>query len=186
MDRFFGNVRFSVEASLKPWNRDPDQFTLEISGEIWAIVDSSDTDRKVGSIRLELILVTEAINQGVPLYDVFDAHSGDIEAVYADLFGEDEEPKDEFCIEPGWQNLLHLVSVTADDTFRATTIRVQAVDTAIAAFGSRAIIVAYKREVEFSDDEWKRLGFVNAAGTSLVFRDNQSKNPYGRAIDPEE
>jgi hypothetical protein len=66
-----------------------------------------------------------------------------------------------------------LITVSAE-----TTLTVQAIETALAMFASRGLVVAVEDWLDLSIEQWKQLAFARIAGTTLVFRDQLSRNPY--------
>jgi len=64
---------------------DPDDFIYETSGDLFS-VDDNDGREFVGKFRLYYVDVERAINEGMPLFNVFDAHSHIVE-YYDAVFG---------------------------------------------------------------------------------------------------
>jgi len=81
---FSGTVDFSVSAGLVPWC-DPGEYVHIITGKAIAL-DDIEGEYEAGEITLKLVSATEATNQGERLYDVCDADSATLEAIYATLF----------------------------------------------------------------------------------------------------
>ena len=79
-DEYFGTVNFSVSAGLLPWG-DPSEYVHTVTGKALDL-----DENEVGTITLKLVSATEAENQGEPLYEVCDADSATLEAIYATLF----------------------------------------------------------------------------------------------------
>jgi len=144
------------------------------------IIVDSETDEEIeaGEIILRVVLATEATNQGEDLLDVCDADSAVLEGIYAALFDQQGETKDELDIEPGWNNLVFIEKVEVDPQYRQTSLVTQAIETALAMFGSESLVVAVEELLGLSIEEWKQLGFMRIAETGLVFRDQLKVNPY--------
>jgi hypothetical protein len=172
----FGRVDFSVSCGFVPWG-DPYEYVHTVTGKIVAYSDT-DAEIEAGEIVMRVVSTTEVTNTGESLYHVCDADSTELEGIYAALFDSDGETKEELDIEPGWNNLVFLEGVKIDPEFQRTGLVIHAIETAIAMFASEGLVVAIEERLELSVDEWKQLGFVRAAGTGLVFRDQLTKNPY--------
>ncbi len=175
-DETFGRVDFSVSTGLVPWG-DPSEYVHTVTGKIIAY---SETDEEIeaGGIVLRVVSATEVTNTGEDLLDVCDAESAILEGIYATLFDQNGETKEDLDIEPGWNNLVCLEKVEVDPEFRQTTLTIQAIETALAMFASEGLVVAVEEGLELIIGEWKRLGFIRIAGTGFVFRDQLKKNPY--------
>ena len=173
---FSGTVDFSVSTGLVPWG-DPSEYVHTVTGKALVLTDSGD-EEEAGKITLRLVSATEAVNQGEQFYDVCDADSAVLEAIYATLFDTNGETKDELDIEPGWHNLLFVETVKIGPDFRNTSLRVQMIETAIAMFCSEGLVVAVEDSLELSAEEWRKLGFKRIAESQFVFRDQLRVNPY--------
>ncbi len=175
-DVVFGRVEFALSTGLVPWD-DPSEFVHTVTGKIIAY---SETDEEIeaGEIVLRVVSATEATNTGEDLLDVCDADSAVLEGIYAALFDQSGETKEELDIEPGWNNLVFLEKVEIDPEHRQTTLNIQAIETALAMFASEGLVVAVEDGLELTIEAWKRLGFVRIAGTRFVFRDQLRANPY--------
>ena len=135
-----GTIEFSVSAGLMPWV-EPCEFVHTVTGKIVAHPDM-DEDIEAGEIVLRVVLATEATDRGENLYDVCDADSALLEGLYAALFDPNGETKEELDIEFGWNNLVLVEKVEVDPRFPQTTLMVQAIETALAMFASRGLVVA--------------------------------------------
>lgn len=173
---FYGAVNFSVSAGLVPWH-DPSEYVYAVTGKIIAYSEA-DAEMEVGEIVLRVVLATEATNQGEDLFEVCDADSAILEGIYAALFDQSGEIKEEFDIEPGWNSLVFLEKVEIDPPHCQTTLNIQAIETALALFASEGLVVAVEEGLNLTIEAWKRLGFVRIGGTRFVFRDQLKVNPY--------
>ena len=171
-----GTIEFSVSPGLMQWV-EPCEFVHTVTGTIVAHPDM-DEDIEVGEIVLRVVLAAEAIDRGEDLYDVCDVDSCLLEGIYAALFDRNGETKKELDIEVGWNNLVLVEKVEIDSRFRQTTLGVQAIETALAMFASQGLVVAVEDWLDLSIEQWKQLGFVRVAGTTLVFRDQLRRNLY--------
>jgi len=175
-EEFFGTVNFSVSAGLVPWG-DPSEYVHAVTGKALALSDSG-SEEDAGEITLKLVSATEAVNRGENLYDVCDADSSTLEAIYATLFDTKGEAKDELDIEPGWNNLLFIEAVKIEPEYQATSLRVQLIKTAIAMFCPEGLIVAFEDSLDLAVEDWRQLGFKRIAESPFVFRDQLRVNPY--------
>jgi hypothetical protein len=171
-DELFGTVDFSVSAGLVPWG-DPSEYVHTITGRALDL-----NEDEVGTITLKLVSSTEAENQGESLYDVCDADSAILEAIYATLFDAQGETKDDLDIEPGWNDLLFVDAVEIKAGYETLSFRVQLIETGIAMFCPDGVIVAVEESLELSIDEWRQLGFRRIAKSPFVFREQLKVNPY--------
>jgi hypothetical protein len=172
---FLGVVNFSVSAGLVPWS-DPGEYVHTVTGKALDL-----NEDEVGTITLRLVSATEAENRGEQLFEVCDADSAILEAVYATLFDSNGETKDDLDIEPGWNNLLFVEDVKIKPAYQNTTLRVQLIETGIAMFCPEGLIVAGEDSLELAVEEWRQLGFRRIAESPFVFRDQLKVNPYGEA-----
>jgi hypothetical protein len=182
-DDFYGTVDFSVSAGLVPWG-DPSEYVHTVTGKALDL-----NEDEVGTITLKLVSATEAENRGENLFDVCDADSAILEAVYATLFDTNGETKDDLDIEPVWNNLLFIEAVEIKPGFEITSLRVQLIETAIAMFCSEGLVVAEEHALNLTIDEWRQLGFRRIADSPFVFRDQLKLNPYeqrGELVSAEE
>jgi len=175
-NELYGRVDFTLSTGLVPWD-DPSEYVHTVTGKI--IVDSeTGEETNAGEIILRVVSATEATNHGEDLYDVCDADSAVLGGIYAALFDQQGETKDELDIEPGWSNLVFLEKVEVESQYRQTSLVTQVIETALAMFASEGLVVAVEEGLRLSTEEWKRLGFMRIAETGLVFRDQLKVNPY--------
>lgn len=174
MDReeFYGRVQFSLSTGLVPWG-DPSEYVHYIVG---AALDLEENP--VGTLNLQLVSTTEAMNNGENLFDVFDAESGTLEAIYSTLFDANGWTREEFDIEPGWNNLLFIDEVEIKPEHECTSLRVQLIETGIAMFCPEGLVVAIEESLKLPVDEWRQLGFRRIADSVFVLRDQLKVNPY--------
>jgi len=175
-NEFSGTVDFFVSAGLVPWC-DPGEYVHKITGRA-IVVDDIEGEYEAGEITVKLVSATEATNQGERLYDVCDADSATLEAIYATLFDANGETKEDLDIEPGWNNLLFIDDMKIESEFQDTLLRVQLIETSIAVLCPEGLIVAVEESLELTVEDWRRLGFKRIAESPFVFRDQLRVNPY--------
>jgi hypothetical protein len=180
---FFGTVDFSVSIPAAPWE-DLDYYVHKITGTIKCAIDDYD-EVTVGRIVVLKVAAVEAMNQGVPLVEICDAHSSFLEAAYWAIFERKGEAKSELEIEPCFNDILVLWEYEIDARFRHTDAVARAFNTAISAFGPQALVIAAMARdkhrfigLDLTVDEWRYLGFQRIASSQFVFRDGCCLNPY--------
>ena len=174
-EEFHGTVNFSVSAGLVPWG-DPSEYVHTFVGKALDL-----NEDEVGTITLKLVSTTEAENQGERLFDVCDADSATLEAIYATLFDANGETKNELDIEPGWNNLLFVDAIQIKAGYEKSSLRVQLIETGIAMFCAEGLVVAVENSLDLTVEDWRRLGFRRIAGSPFIFRDQLKVNPYDQS-----
>ena len=174
-EKFWGTVNSSVSIGLVRW-RDPSELVHTVTGKAWDL----DED-EIGRIILRLVSATEAENRGERLYEVCDADSAILEALYATLFDAHDEIRDDLDIEPGWNILLFVEVVEIAPGHKKTSIRVELIETNIALFCPEGLIVAMEGSLKLIIEEWRRLGFRRIAESPFVFREQLKVNPYDQS-----
>ncbi len=64
---------------------EPNDFVYETSGDLFNL-DEFEREEFIGKFRVYYVDVERAMNQGVPIYDVFDSHSTGLEEYYGHIF----------------------------------------------------------------------------------------------------
>ena len=113
--RFFGSIRFTTDVNLG--TDDLHDYTLRIEGRISGGMGEDGSfvaeQENVGLIEAFLIQTAPIMADGVALGDVCDAHSAHLEGVYAALFDEEDEQREElaitgagrpYCMSNGWRS----------------------------------------------------------------------------------
>lgn len=180
---FFCAVDFQLSVPTAPW-AEAEFYVQEITGVVKAM--TSDTrEVQAGTIKLLLVHVSQAANDGIDLLDVCDAHSDFLVALYHALIDEDGETRPELDIEPAWHDLIVLLEFDMPVEFRAAGGAVRAFATAIAAFGSMDLIAATTESdahcfsgLGLTAEEWRQLGFRRIAGSPFAFCETCRVNPY--------
>jgi hypothetical protein len=176
----YGHIRFTATTPLRA--TEPDHWVLDIEGEITGDVSHDGKEvaieERIGRIVAFLVQTTQVFNDGVPLYEVCDAHSAVLDDVCATVFGSDDQPKPELDIEPVADGLLHVALVEVAPEYRESGVAVQAVEAAIRTYCPGGIITAHTDKVNLEPTEWERLGFQSIDGSTVVYRDDTKKNPH--------
>jgi len=166
---------------------EPDFYVQEFEGRIIADLGGpKGTELDIGHVEVWKILATQACNDGVALFDVFDAHSDFLVAAYGAVFTDDEEPRPELGVEPGYNDILVLSDYTIRADYRPTRLLAEAFEVVIRVLDSSSIVIAAVASsddalfegLELRPEEWQQLGFLRIVGTQFAIRDNCSKNPY--------
>src|SRR5205814_1960619 len=124
-----------------------------------------------GELKLLVIKLAEAVNDGASVCEICDCHSSDLEELYCDLF-EDNDFKMELSFDGPLSELLYLDGVSLEPAYKQGDLLYQAIETAIAMFASNGVVVSYKSVLDIGPEGWQRLGFVAVPGTDLFVRDN--------------
>ena len=183
--RVFGGVRFTTEAPLVRY--EPDDWVLEITGQIVGDVENDASEiiaasEEIGTLAALFVMATQAMNDGMRLEDVCDAHSELLNEVHSAIFESGYDTKEGLAIEPGGEGILYIAEVAVKDEFRESGVVTRAIESLIRSFAPAGIIVADRDELSLKVEEWKQLGFKNIAGTRFAFRDNCCINPYGMSV----
>ncbi|HEX6986357.1 MAG TPA: hypothetical protein VF170_13325 [Planctomycetaceae bacterium] len=185
--RFFGSVRFNAEANLD--TEDLLDYVLRIEGRISGGLGADGSvvaeEENVGLIEAYLVQIAPLADDGVALGDVCDAHSAHLEGVYAALFDEEDEPREELAITRDWETLLHVHWLEVESRYRDSGVAVQAVEAAVRHFCPAGVVTAYRNVLELSAGEWRSLGFRKIAGSDVVYRDNTAGDPYAHPFEDE-
>lgn len=182
--KVFGDVRFLANAPMIRY--EPDDWVLHIKGKISGMIEQNGETVKekedVGKLRAWVIMTTQAMNDGVRLADVCDAHSDLLFAVYRAIFEEDDDTWAQLNIEPSWDGFLYLHSIDVRPEYRDSGVVIQALETVIRCFCPGGIVAAYGNQLGLTVEEWRQLAFKKIVDSEVVFRDNTHRNPYGLGI----
>ncbi len=112
---------------------------------------------RIGHARVARIHISSALDLNVPLLDVLDADSGELEALH-DIFFENDWPKDEY-LEGGGNDALYISEIVIDPAYEGRNIDLALVrrlcDTV--AQGCTVAILPYASQRDI--DHWTPLGF---------------------------
>jgi hypothetical protein len=141
----------------------------------------------LGKIAADQVLISEAQNHGMPLFDVCDQDSQGLYEAWEALFDHKGEFQPELEIdEPAdslifiWQAVLH----------RRLRPYLQGIVAAIGTlFGYETVVAMWHQTTELTDSELAGLGFRRIAGSNLIYRhsalksDFSEKHPCGIDVD---
>ncbi len=168
-----GVVEFSFSSELKPWDYDPSEYLLEVTGHVKATFDTEDygDPQPAGELKLLIIKMAEARKARVQICGICDCHSSDMEEVWSTLFA-DDELKEEFDLQSPSGDLLYLDEIALLPEYEDSPLYFQVIETAIASFASRGLVVAYR--TAFNDDakRWRKLSFKEIPRSELLVRQN--------------
>jgi hypothetical protein len=171
-DELHGSIAFTTASSLQPWGGDPTHYLLEFSGTVVVAnrAEGADDDpQPAGDLKLLVVKMSEARKAGVPVCDICDCHSGDLEEVWATLF-EHDEFSEEFDVRSPSGDLLYIDTIALKPKYMARPVYYQVVETAIAMFASRGPVVAYKATFQDDPKRWRKLGFAEIPNSELLVR----------------
>lgn len=182
MQNAIGHVDFSFTSSLRPWDDDPEEYWIEVTGKIMVLPDDAPDEadpEPAGEIQMELVRVAEAENDNVSLCAVFDSTEA-LNQIYCALFDKREEVKADLDLEPFVHEVLYIHTLKLEPRYGNTSLGVQAIQTAASAFVTMGIVVA-DADLNLSLDDWKNLGFVRIAGErGFYVWEKIKENPYDR------
>lgn len=114
----------------------------------------------IGHARLARIHVGEAINAQQRLYDVLDADSAELEALYA-VFFDDDAVHDRFAAGAGL-DVLYIDAVTLEDGWRDRNIDLAVVRRVCDSVGAGCEIAVIEVASDAESAQWERMGFQRA------------------------
>lgn len=170
-----GFVVFSFGAPLCPWDADPEKYLIEITGKIKTWGEGDEPDVKVGTIRMKLLKLSEALRDGVTLYHVLDCHN--IEELYPVLFQKDGAFLPDLEIEAPYGDLLIIESVDLKARFEDTDLRHRAIESAIISCASVGITLVRKGILGLGEVDRGDLGYNDLSFEDYLYRDNLHQNP---------
>lgn len=112
----------------------------------------------IGEGRVARIHVGEAANVGEPLYQVLDADSGDLEALY-DVFFEEDWLQDQFAI-GGGGDVLFVNQLDLEPGWEGRNIDLAVVRRLCDTIGEGCELAVMPYESESEVARWQRLGFI--------------------------
>jgi hypothetical protein len=180
-DEIPGLVTISYDIALKPWQNDPDEYSVRVMASIMAYVNGrNDPDETVaaGHIELTVIKLAEVTNDKMMLSDVFDACG--LPVLFSSLFDDTGLRTDlEIDFIPG--DVVFIRSVKLAPKYLRTRLFFQAVETTLAAIATIGLVAAIKDTLDLGKREWTQLGFELIPGTDFIYRDNYSVHPDRKA-----
>ena len=165
-----GSIEFRFGVPLVPWRDNPENYITEVEGDIAISADSDDDepDEKVGTIKLFVVKLAQALRNGVELTFILDCRA--IESLYRKLFERDGAFRTALSIEAPYGDLLVIEEIELDPRFDDAAFRDQVIETAIATFASVSIVVLPKRLIPAQNLQDR--GYVGLRGTDYAVRDN--------------
>ena len=169
-DEIGGSIEFRLRVPLVPWNGDPENYVAEIEGDItiWADSDDDAPNEKIGTIKLLVVKLAQALQNGVKLAYILDCEA--IESLYRKLFERDGAFRSALGITAPYGDLLVIEDVQLDSRLDDAAFRDQVIETAIAIFASVGVVVLQKRLLPVQD--LQERGYVNLRGSDYAVRDN--------------
>ena len=180
-DEVPGLVRISYDISLKPWQNDPDEYSVPATAFIMAYTNGQngpDETVPAGRIELTVIKLAEVTNDKMMLSDVFDACG--LSVLFSCLFDDTGLRTDlEIDFIPG--DIVFIRSITLEPKYLRTRLFFQAVETTLAAIAAIGLVAAIKDTLDLGKREWTQMGFELIPGTDFIYRDNYSVHPDRKA-----
>jgi len=185
MREAIGHVKFSFSSSLRPWDGDPEQYWIEVTGRIMALPDEAPDDAEAepaGTMEMLLVRVAEARDDEVSLFAVFDSYDEALHRIYCALFNRDEEIRSSLGMDPFVHEVLVVRSLRLKPRWRGSSRGAQAIQTAASTLVTMGLEVA-NADLGLSIDDWLNLGFVKIARQNGFFVcERTKKNRSGRAV----
>jgi len=179
MREAIGHVKFSFSSSLRPWDGDPEQDWIEVTGRIMALPDEAPDDAEAEPV---LVRVAEARDDEVSLFAVFDSYDQALHEIYRSLFNRDEEIRSSLGMDPFVHEVLFVRSLKLKPRWQGSSLGAQAIQTAASTLVTMGLVVA-NADLGLSIDDWLNLGFVKIARQKGFFVcERTKKNRYGRAV----
>ena len=157
MARASGVLRVIVETELSLGAPDVDQ-GLVTWFEVRLMAGHGDENVEIGQARVARIHVGEASNRGEALYDVLDADSGELEALY-DVFFEEDWFRDQFTMGAG-SDLLFVSHIDLKPGWEGRNIELALVRRLCDTIGEGCELAVMPYEAESEVARWQRLGFI--------------------------
>jgi len=185
MQEAIGYVKFSFSSSLRPWDGDPEQYWMEVTGRIMALPEEAPDDAEAepaGRIQMLLVRVAEARDDEVSLFAVFDSYDEALHQIYRALFNRNEEIRSSLGMDPYVHEVLFVRSLHLKPRWQDTGLAAQAIQTAASTLVTMGLVVA-NADLGLSINDWLNLGFVKIARQKGFYVcERTKKNRYGRAV----
>lgn len=166
MQEAIGRVHFSFTSSLRPWDGDPEQYWIEVTGQIMALPDEAPDDadaEPAGTMQMLLVRVAEARDDEVSLFAVFDSYNEALHQIYRALFNKNEEIRSSLGMDPFVHEVLFIRSLHLKPRWQGTGLGAQAIQTAASTLVTMGLVVA-NTDLGLSVNDWLNLGFAKIAG----------------------
>jgi len=185
MQEAIGHVEFAFSSSLRPWGGDPEQYWIEVTGQIMALPDEAPDDadaEPAGTMQMLLVRVAEARDDEVSLFAVFDSYDEALHQIYRALFNKNEELRSSLGMDPFVHEVLFVRSLQLKPRWQGTGLGAQAIQTAASTLVTMGLVVA-NADLGLSLNDWLNLGFVKIARQKGFYVcERTKKNRYGRAV----
>jgi GNAT superfamily N-acetyltransferase len=140
------SVHLELESRVEPtWdNPEPEDYIVDLRGDVMVRGNLDEDDVRVGSVSAFLVHLEQAYEDGMPWFDVLDAHSADM-AVYLNLIDDSESRYTEWVetrFEPFGSDLLILDRIRIEPEHRGHGYGLYAAELIINGFGPSSGLVA--------------------------------------------
>ena len=141
----------------------------------------------LGKIAADQVLISDAQNHGMPLFDVCDQDSQGLYEAWEALFDHKGEFQPELEIDEPADSLIFIWQAVLHPRLRPY---LQGIVAAIGTlFGYETVVAMWHQTTEMPDSELAALGFRRIAGSNLIYRhsalksDFSEKHPCGMDVD---
>ena len=129
MQETIGHVHFSFTSSLRPWDDDPEQYWIEVTGRIMARPNEAPDDAEAepaGTMEMLLVRAAEARDDEVSLFAVFDSYDEALHQIYRALFNENEEIRPSLGMDHFVHEVLFIRALQLKPRWQGTGLAAQA------------------------------------------------------------
>src|SRR3954452_3596636 len=154
-------VHLELNSRVQPtWGRsvEPDAYITDLDGEIVVSREGADDELRVGTVSAHSVHLGEADEDGVPWFDVLDAHSGDT-ATYTDLLesvGSCYSEWVESTLEPFGSDLLILDRIRIKPEYGGNGYGLYAAQLMITGFTSNGVVACVPAPYELLENAPRR------------------------------
>lgn len=147
---------------------------LDVSG-----CDDSGHRILLGKIAADQVLIADAQNHGMSLFDVCDQDSQGLYEAYAALFDDKGEFQPELEIDEPTESLIFVWRAVLHARLRPYLQGV--IDTIGTLFCNETVLVLWYRTSGMSDPELAELGFRRIAGSELIYRHSALRSAFSES-----
>jgi hypothetical protein len=161
-------MRLHCEFSTPVARTDLDDYVRPLEVSVGCYDEDARNEYVVGKLALDQILWTEAVVDGVSLFEVCDNDSQGLHEVHTILTKGKQEFRPDLKIQEVTSHVLFLYGAVFHPSIHP--FRQGILDAAFRLFGEESLAVMWKDASGLSEAELADLGFCKIAGSDLIFR----------------